>query len=311
MSLDSPLDELPVVVVREPGRTPLVVVLHQTLNIGRDGPGLLIDDPQASRNHLQLEPTDDGVIISDLGSTNGTFLDGERVAAPTRFLPGSRLRVGATTIELLPASMEVPPLVDAAGTTSIERLAGQVTAAEVKRPPGLKQDATVTIVFTDIESSTEISTSLGDKEWYDLLSAHNDVLRSRVRDHGGIEVKSQGDGFMLAFDSTRRALQAMIECQRDITRTFGGQEPRLSIRIGAHTGEAIADSAGDLYGYHVNLAARIADRAVGGEILVSELLKQIGEARGEFRFGGPRRVQLKGLGGRYAVYPVDWSDSTS
>jgi class 3 adenylate cyclase len=311
MSLDHPLNELPVVVVREPGRTPLVLVLHQTLDIGRDGPGLLIDDPQASRNHLQLEPTDDGVVVSDLGSTNGTFLDGERVTEATRFLPGSRLSVGATTIELLPALMEVPPLVDTVSTTSIERLASKMADGAVKRPSGLKHDATLTIVFTDIESSTELSTSLGDSEWFDLLSEHNELLRRLVRDHGGTEVKAQGDGFMLAFDSTRRALQTMIEAQRDITRAFGNHDPRLNIRIGAHTGEAISDSAGDLYGYHVNLAARIADRAVGGEILVSELLKQIGEARGEFRFGEPRRVQLKGLGGRYVVYPVDWSISSS
>lgn len=311
MSLDRPLDELPVVVVREPGRTPLVLVLNETLDIGRDGSGLLIDDPQASRNHLQLEPTDDGVIVLDLDSTNGTFLDGERVAEPTRFLAGSRLRVGATTIELLPASMDVPPIVDMSGTTSIERLASQVGSGAVKRPYGLKEDATLTIVFTDIESSTEISTSLGDREWFDLLSEHNALLRRRVSDHGGIEVKSQGDGFMLAFDSTRRALQTMIDAQRDITRAFGDHDPRLSIRVGAHTGEAISDSTGDLYGYHVNLAARIADQAVGGEILVSELLKQIGEARGEFRFGEPRRVQLKGLSGRYVVFPVDWSVSSS
>lgn len=306
MPLDRPLDQLPVVVVREPGRTPLVVILHETLDVGRDGTGLLIDDPRASRNHLQLRPTEDGVFVADMDTTNGTFVDGERLAGSVKLLPGSLVRVGATTIELLPASLDVGQFDSGGNVTSIKRVADAVASEALRRPVGLKPDATVTIVFTDIESSTELSSRIGDSRWFEILSRHNAVIRACVERHGGTEMKSQGDGFMLAFDSTRRALRAMIQAQQEITELFESEEPPLRIRVGGHTGEAIADDSGDLYGYHVNLAARIADQADGGEILVSELLKQIGEARGEFRFGDPRKAQLKGLSGSYVMYPVSW-----
>jgi class 3 adenylate cyclase len=307
MPLDQPLTDMPIVVVREPGRTPLVLVLHQALEVGRDSPGLLIDDPQASRSHLRLSPAPDGVVVTDLGSTNGTLLDGEPIEGPTKLVAGSRVLIGATAIEVLPASLGTVDIVEPSPKTSISRIADEVGIETVSRPPALGVDKTLTIVFTDIENSTEISTSLGDRTWFELLSRHNTLVREQVRANHGVEVKARGDGFMLVFDSTKRALSAMIQAQREVDRAFAGSDPELRIRIGAHTGEAISDESGDMFGYHVNLAARIADQANGGEILVSELLKQIGDARGEFHFGDPRQVQLKGLGGVFNVYPVDWA----
>ncbi|HEX5936937.1 MAG TPA: adenylate/guanylate cyclase domain-containing protein [Actinomycetota bacterium] len=60
-------------------------------------------------------------------------------------------------------------------------------------------DGTVTVLFTDIEGSTQLTEALGDEEWIRVLRAHNALVRERVAAHAGIEVKSQGDGFMLAF----------------------------------------------------------------------------------------------------------------
>ena len=97
----------------------------------------------------------------------------------------------------------------------------------------------------------------------------------------------------------------MIDAQREVSSGLD-----IRIRVGAHTGEAIADETGDLFGYHVNLAARIANEASGGEILVSSLLKEIVEARGDFAFGEPRRAELKGLTGSFLLYPVSWETAT-
>jgi class 3 adenylate cyclase len=307
MPLDGHLDSMPVILVREPGRTPLAIILHETLVVGRDSPGLLIDDPQASRSHLTLTPVDGEVLVTDMGSTNGTFLDGAPLDTPTRLLAGSLVRVGATTIELLPATRRLLPVGDPASQTSIRKLADEIEGETISRPLEVDTEATLTLVFTDIESSTRLSTSMGDSRWFELLSEHNSIIREHVARYDGTEIKAQGDGFMLAFGSVRRAIRAMVETQRQITHQFAGSESELKIRVGAHTGEAIADDSGDLYGYHVVLAARIADQAVGGEILVSEILKQIGDARGEFEFGEPRRVELKGLSGRYNLYPVAWA----
>ena len=299
------------IVVREPGRTPLYLVVHDPLEVGRDCSGLLIDDPGVSRSHLRLRPVDSGIEVSDLESSNGTFVDGQRLAAPLLLDEGSVVRLGDTTIELVPGrGGETTPAAPEA-RTSIDRVAAAVQAERPVLPAVARSEGTLTIVFTDIESSTELSTRLGDARWFEVLSEHNALVRRHVLDHGGEEIKGQGDGFMLVFGSARRALQAMIEAQREIAGGFGIDEADLRIRVGAHTGEAIADHTGDLFGYHVNLAARIANEAAGGEILVSSLLKEIVESRGEFGFGEPRNATLKGLSGEYLLYPVSWETDPS
>ena len=80
------------------------------------------------------------------------------------------------------------------------------------------------------------------------------------------------------------------------------------MRIGLHTGEALKE-ADDFHGKHVVLAARIANQARGGEILVSALLKELTESSGDLRFDEGREVELKGLSGKHTVFVVGWNDS--
>ena len=77
-------------------------------------------------------------------------------------------------------------------------------------------------------------------------------------------------------------------------------------RSAIHTGEVIADADGDLFGRHVILAARIANEALGGEILVSSLVREIIEPRGDVAFGDARTAELKGLDGNHTMYPILW-----
>ena len=77
------------------------------------------------------------------------------------------------------------------------------------------------------------------------------------------------------------------------------------MRIGLHTGEVIREGE-DFFGKHVNLAARIAGQASGGEILVSSLLKELTDSGGDIPFGEGRVVELKGLSGSHQVYEVVW-----
>ncbi len=168
---------------------------------------------------------------------------------------------------------------------------------------------TTTIVFSDIESSTARAEELGDQRWFELLTKHNDVVRRRVQAYHGKEIKSQGDGFMLSFPSARGAVQCMVAVQQDLAEHNERHPDRhVRIRVGIHTGEAIVDGDGDLFGKHVILAARIANEAVGGEILVSSLVRQIIEAHGDMTFGEGRVTQLKGLAGSYTVFPILTSD---
>lgn len=168
---------------------------------------------------------------------------------------------------------------------------------------------TVTIVFSDIESSTERNVELGDQVWFDVLGTHNRIVADRVIEYGGTIIKNQGDGFMLSFPGARKALDCMMAVQRDLmTHSSANPDRAVRIRIGMHTGEVLADADGDLFGQHVVVAARVANLADGGEILVSSLSKEIIVSRGDIVFGEPRSVHLKGIGDAI-VYPMDWARS--
>ncbi|MFN0072746.1 MAG: adenylate/guanylate cyclase domain-containing protein, partial [Chloroflexota bacterium] len=79
----------------------------------------------------------------------------------------------------------------------------------------------------------------------------------------------------------------------------------IRVRIGLHTGEALKE-ANDFHGKHVVLAARIANQARGGEILVSALLKELTESSGDLQFDAGRDVELRGLAGAHRVFAVVW-----
>jgi class 3 adenylate cyclase len=163
-------------------------------------------------------------------------------------------------------------------------------------------------VFSDIENSTGRGVELGDESWVALLEVHNSIVRRHVARHRGTEIKAQGDGFMLSFPSARSALACMIDVQRALgalarSRPTSG----VRVRVGMHTGEVILGDDGDLFGRHVVMAARVAGTARGGEILVSDLVRELVEPRGGFEFGESREVALKGLPDTHRVHPVTWS----
>ena len=172
---------------------------------------------------------------------------------------------------------------------------------------------TVTILFTDIEGSTALAQRLGDKAYHALLTEHNGILREQVARHGGHEVKSMGDGFMVAFASAARALSCAVDIQKafaayNAERASAHAEPveaPINVRIGLNTGESI-EEAGDYFGTAVTLAARIAARAQGGQILVSEVVRAVGGSLAGVEFREAGRKQLKGIKGRQRVFEVGW-----
>ena len=162
----------------------------------------------------------------------------------------------------------------------------------------LSQGGTLTIVFSDIEQSTRRGEELGDEALDGAVGFHNSLVRRHVERAGGVEVKAQGDGFMFAFPSARpRCCVRSRSCAR--SRLTAGPRPTdaLRVRIGMHTGEAIVED-GDLFGQPVVLAARIANQARGGEILVSSLVREIVESRGDLTFGQTRAVRARRVRGR-------------
>jgi class 3 adenylate cyclase len=114
-------------------------------------------------------------------------------------------------------------------------------------------------------------------------------------------VKSQGDGFMLAFSSASRALDFASAAQEAMLVGYKGQTVR--IRVGINTGDAIRERD-DFYGRAVILAARVASQAAGGEVCVSDLVAALVAGVDRFKFGAPRSVELKGLSGTHTLFPL-------
>jgi class 3 adenylate cyclase len=194
------------------------------------------------------------------------------------------------------------------GFRELEEMESIAKDVERNRPDlsgAVAPNGTVTVLFTDIEGSTQLTEELGDREWMEVLRKHNEIVRNELELHSGFEVKAQGDGFMLAFSSARDALRCARGIQRAVARESNGH--RLRVRIGLHTGEPIRE-ADDFYGKAVIQAARIAAEARGSEILVSSLVRDLTESSGEFAFATRRDVELKGLSGTHSVSPVLWQD---
>ena len=292
--------------VSEPGRTPLHLVVCRPIDIGRDGEGLLLADAELSRQHLRLTATAGRLAVADLGSTNGTKLDGVDLREPSRVTPGQVVTFGHCRLEVVAPDNGHAAAVasDPMRRTSLDIVADAAVADPmVVAPFG---GGTLTIVFSDIEQSTRRTEELGDAGWLRLLGLHNSVVRHQLERHGGHEVKAQGDGFMLAFPSARAGVLFAIAVQRTLD-AHGRSQPAdlMRVRIGMHTGEAIVED-GDLFGHSVVLAARIAGQARGREVLVSSLVREIVESRGDLAFGPTREAQLKGLAGVHNLHPILW-----
>ncbi len=154
-----------------------------------------------------------------------------------------------------------------------------------------------TILFTDLESSTALTQKLGDDKAQEILRGHNAIVRKALDEHAGSEVKHTGDGIMASFTSAVSAVQAALQIQRDLA----GSEIR--VRIGLNAGEPIAEDH-DYFGTAVQLAARLCDRAEPGQVLVSNVVRELCAGK-TFRFEDVGAATLKGFDEPVALYAVE------
>ena len=182
---------------------------------------------------------------------------------------------------------------------------------EETQASGLAADDIHTILFSDIKDSTEMTERLGDAKARDLLREHERITREALNVHGGSEVKTMGDGFMASFSSATKALECAIALQRAFEEHNASATEPIRVRIGLNAGEPIAeddpDGRGDLFGTAVNMAARIAAKAEAGEILASNVVRQLVAGK-EFLFADRGDTELRGFEDPVRVYEVRWSD---
>jgi len=167
-----------------------------------------------------------------------------------------------------------------------------------------------TVLFTDLAGSTSMMQRLGDAKAREVLREHERIVREALRAHGGTEVKTMGDGFMASFSSATRALECAIAMQRGFAEYNAGVGAQglapLHIRIGLNAGEPIAEDE-DLFGTAVILAARVAAKAEGGEILASDVVRQLVAGKG-FLFSDRGDVVLRGFEDPVRLYEVRWRE---
>jgi class 3 adenylate cyclase/ketosteroid isomerase-like protein len=189
-------------------------------------------------------------------------------------------------------------------TVSLEQLEETIQRERPDLSGALAADGTVTIVFTDIVDSTVLNNRLGDHAWLGVLRRHNAIVEDATSAQGGRVVKTQGDGSMLAFASARRAVACSQEIQAGIRSAFADATPPISVRIGVHSGDAVRETD-DFFGNTVNYAARVASQALGGEVLVSSLVRELVAGGGPgIAFLESREVELKGLEGTHRIYAL-------
>jgi len=183
---------------------------------------------------------------------------------------------------------------------------GRPTAADVlphaqriaQTPPSL-----VTILFTDLEKSTDLTQRLGDARAQELVRAHNAIVRDALKTHRGSEIKHTGDGIMASFPTASGALQCAVTIQRAVEARG---EANLAVHIGVNAGEPVAEES-DLFGTAVQLASRICDRAGATEILASDVVRQLAAGKG-FLFADRGEEVLRGFEDPVRLYEVRWRE---
>ena len=144
--------------------------------------------------------------------------------------------------------------------------------------------------------STAIASELGDRRWKVLQAKHHSVIRTQLREHGGREIDTAGDGFFATFAEGEAAIRCACAI-RDAAMEIGVQ-----VRCGLNVGQ-VETNDGKPTGAAVVAAARIMSSAGDGEVLVSNLLRElIPGSKIEFADAGMH--ELKGLEGSWHLFRV-------
>jgi class 3 adenylate cyclase len=212
-------------------------------------------------------------------------------------------RIPNARLALLEGSSLAPFLEDAdAVLKAIDEFLGEGEEAATGGPPS----GLVTILFTDMEGSTTLTQRLGDARAQDVLHTHNAIIRDALKAHEGSETKHTGDGIMASFASASRALECAIAMQRAFAHHNDSAEEPIRVRVGLNAGEPIAEEK-DLYGTAVQLAARICAQAQPGQILASDVVRQLAAGK-SFLFADKGEATLKGFEDPVRLYEVRWQD---
>lgn len=189
-------------------------------------------------------------------------------------------------------------------------------SSEALRPNDQITLQSITLVFTDLRSSTAMYQDLGDAPAFGTVMSHFDVLRAAIREEEGAIVKTIGDAVMAAFRNPDNAIRAMLRAQQELQHDAPNR-PALSLRVGIHTGTCIAVTLNDrldYFGTTVNTAARLEGKSDGTQVVISENVYNDPAVQHMLKTDSrytatPFTAQLKGLGEtQFQLYAISQND---
>lgn len=184
---------------------------------------------------------------------------------------------------------------------------GRALTAALMPPHG----GALSVVFTDIEDSTQLNERMGDATWEAIIDQHNDIVREEIHRQRGFEVKLTGDGFLIVFPDAVDAIRCAARIQARVTLRAAHHGPAwpVRVRVGIHLGDVILRPGGDILGRTVNMASRIVAKSGGGVILSSTAFVEELDPHVSRDFWidiGARR--LRGMPRREHLYRFSWAD---
>jgi class 3 adenylate cyclase/tetratricopeptide (TPR) repeat protein len=268
------------------------------LSVGRgDDAGVVVDDPEISRAHAVFAVTPQGLEIQDLGSLNGTWVNGERITSPTLLAPGDAVKIGATRIEVLSAG-RAPASAEQSSPTPVE-------AKDELRP--------VSVLFADVVGSTPLAERLAPEDYIALIGGCIDRMCRAVEQFGGVIDAYMGDGIAAFFgfpaateDDADRAASAALSVVKAIdgyaeeVRT-NWKLPEFNVRVGVNSGKVAIGVVGAAerhpvaLGDTMNVAARLQGAAEPGTIVIGGATAR--KLQGRFLMAPLGHIAVKGREG--------------
>lgn len=180
-------------------------------------------------------------------------------------------------------------------------LAVQVAMPDLRSYSG--EEGLITLLFSDMGEDLPPAHT-PDAAEAELRASHSRIMRQAIEDFDGFEVRSENDGFMVAFPSATEGVRCAVGM---LGRIAGHNERhpdrRIPIRIGLHSAEAVTEDE-DYYRHQVAVACAVAAEASVGEVLVSGSCRELaGEIEG-IAFNGGREAEVEGVAGAYEVFSV-------
>jgi adenylate cyclase len=313
-------------IVTSEGRSEQVLELGERLTIGRSSSNdLVLDDQNASRRHAEIRHHGGPRYrLTDVGSANGTWLNGRRLTVPKDLEDGDRVVIGNVRMRFVAPEM-------IAGEGDPESTSGSITGAGVFATALAMRNETVVILVSDLRNYTGMSEVLPKREFSRVISDWFREASEVVETHGGTIDKFIGDAVMAYWsvgnpadpsaeiNASLRAARDMIERTSVFSQRISSQVPGQTFRIGVgiNIGEAMFGNLGTsevqaftIVGDSVNVAFRLEalTKEKGVMVIASRAVTE--HAGGGFRFVDLGEAEVKGRREPVSICSLDLDEDT-